>query len=124
MKRWMGMWKALYYKIIYGKKQSISIRAKIGADVVLEWGFWKRSWRNEAREFYKRHAIVSEFHYIDVSEENWRKNISKRNEEVISGKTHAYFLDDGLMKKLESMFEVPEKWEIDVWYHNTTEADE
>ena len=86
--------------------------------MILEWGFWKKEWRDEARRFYEKHGITSEFHYIDISEEDWQRNIEMRNEAVLSGESGAYYLDEGLMKKLESLFAKPERDEIDVWYYN------
>lgn len=101
----------------YFYRKSIEI-LESGTDVILEWGFWKKEWRDEARRFYEKHGITSEFHYIDISEEDWQRNIETRNEAVLSGESGAYYLDDGLMKKLESLFEEPERDEMDVWYYN------
>lgn len=89
-----------------------------GVNVLLDWGFWTRQRRAEAKAFYNAHGIVSEFHYIDVPDDVWCRNIDKRNRAVLAGENSAYFVDDGLMKKLESLFEVPEKEEIDVWFVN------
>ncbi len=101
----------------YFYQKSIEI-LESGTDVILEWGFWKREWRDEARKFYKERGIASEFHYIDISDEDWHRNIEIRNKAVSFGESRAYYLDDGLMQKLESLFEKPEESEIDVWYYN------
>lgn len=89
-----------------------------GANVLLEWGFWTREKRSAARKFYEDRGIVCEFHYIDVPDDVWRRNIEKRNQAVLAGETSAYFVDEGLMKKLEALFETPSKEEIDVWFVN------
>lgn len=89
-----------------------------GANVLLDWGFWTRQRRSEARAFYESQGIDCEFHYIDVPEAVWRRNIECRNRAVLAGQTDAYYMDDGLMQKLQSLFEPPQREEIDVWYVN------
>lgn len=89
-----------------------------GANVVLDWGFWTRQHRMQARKFYRERGIACEFHYIDVPDDVWHRNIAIRNQAVLSGKSDAYYVDEGLMKKLESLFEKPEEDEIDVWIVN------
>ncbi len=86
-----------------------------GADVILDWGFWTDAERNNIREFYRQKSIKTEWHYLDISQEKWWKNIEQRNKAVSDGKTTDYYVDSGLLQKLESLFEVPEKEEIDVW---------
>lgn len=101
----------------YLYKKSIDI-LKTGTNVILEWGFWRKSWRSEAAEFYKSNNFQYEFHYIDISDNDWKVNISERNQKVKMGEIDAYYIDDGLMQKLEMLFEKPDKSEIDVWYRN------
>ncbi len=100
---------------LFGKSLEL---LEIGVNVILEWGFWSKADRDFARNFYASRGYECEFHYIDVSEELWQKNINKRNREVAEGKTSAYYLDEGLLEKLERLFEVPDRSEIDVWYEN------
>ncbi len=87
-----------------------------GVDVILDWGFWTRASREYVREYFSSRGIGFEFHYIDVSYDQWTENITKRNHEVADGRTSAYFIDDHLAKKFEGIFEEPERSEIDVWY--------
>ena len=98
-------------------EKSVEI-ARAGSNVLLDWGFWTSEKRRGARTFYESRGIVCEFHYIDVPDAVWHKNIAIRNEAVLDGKSDAYYVDDGLMRKLQSLFEAPEKDEIDVWYVN------
>lgn len=87
-----------------------------GINVLLDWGFWLREERDYAREYYSSRGIQCEFHYIDVSHDTWMDNIAKRNQAVIENRTSAYYVDDNLAKKFESIFEEPERSEIDIWY--------
>ena len=98
-------------------KKSVEI-VQMGSNVLLDWGFWTRERRSSARAFYEKRGIACELHYIDVPDVVWRRNIDKRNRAVLAGETCAYFMDDGLLKKLESLFEAPSKEETDVWFVN------
>ena len=91
---------------------------EVGTEVILDWGFWQREDREYAREFYKSRSVPCEFHYVDISDEVWKKNLAERNAAVSAGRTAAYFVDDNLAAKFERMFEVPDKSEMDVRYEN------
>lgn len=84
--------------------------------VILDWGFWTKAWRDEARAFYASHGISCQLHYVNAPEDVWQQHIEARNEAVQSGRTNAYYVDEGLLKKLESRFEAPEDNEIDIIY--------
>lgn len=86
-----------------------------GINVILDWGFWTKEERRFARGFYNSRNIECEFHYIDISDEEWKLRLDKRNKSVLAGKSGNYFVDDGLAKKFASIFEMPGKEEIDVW---------
>lgn len=88
---------------------------KAGIDVVLDWGFWKKDERIYVREFYSAKSIEYEFHYIDISDEVWRARLDTRNSAVSAGEANAYIVDDNLAAKFASVFEMPDREEIDVW---------
>ena len=67
-------------------KKSIDI-IKTGASVILDWGFWSANDRKQVKRYFEEKNIYCEIHY----------------------------LDEGLMKKLKSKWEEPNKNEIDVW---------
>lgn len=92
-----------------------------GQDVILDWGFWTKQHRDAARTFYERNGISTELHYIDIDDTLWRAQIRQRNAAVTDGSVQAYFVDEGLLAKLESRFEIPDAAEVDV-YHRRTEA--
>ena len=92
--------------------------ALAGCPAILEWGFWRKADRDFAAAFYREKNIPVRRYYIDVSDAAWQRNIAKRNAAVLAGETTDYYLDDGLMAKLLSLFEVPSPDEIDVWYTN------
>ena len=97
-------------------KKSIEL-AKIGCNVILDWGFWTRNERKEITDLYKQNNIDIQWHYIDIDDQMWYDNIEKRNKKVLEGKGGSdFFVDDGLLNKVLSKFEVPIQDEIDVWY--------
>ena len=102
--------------IQYMNKKCVEI-IKAGANVIYERGLWSKEERNKVKQFFKDNGIDYELHYIYVSDENWKKQIEERNKRVEAGNGGAdFYLDEGLMKKLVSMFEEPTEDEVDVCY--------
>ena len=91
--------------------------AQAGATVIFERGLWSKKERQEVREYYKNLGIECEIHYIFVDDEIWQQNIKERNKQIEQGNNKTdFYLDEGLMKKLESLWEEPSKDEYDVLY--------
>ena len=100
----------------YLKKKSVEL-VRTGCSVILDWGFWSAESRKDLSDHYRSKNIPCEWHYIDVDDNIWHKNIEERNRRILSGKGGSdYYLDEGLMEKLLSKWEPPSKDEIDVWY--------
>ena len=56
-------------------------------------------------------------HYIDIDDTTWYENIEERNSKVLAGNGgSSFYVDEGLLKKVSSIFEIPQKEEIDVWH--------
>ena len=90
---------------------------KAGANVIFERGLWSQKDRVEIKEYYKKIGIDCEIHYICVDDETWKQNIAERNQRIIDGNGGSdFYLDEGLMKKLESIWEEPAEDEVDVIY--------
>lgn len=82
-----------------------------GRDVILDWGLWTKDQRGRIRAFYADHGIESEIHYLHISDEEWQRRIRKRNSK--RGPSD-YYVDEGLLKKFESVFEEPGQEETDL----------
>lgn len=95
------------------KKSLEVIQADV--DVILDWGFWTKTGRDEAKAFYRSRNIECELHYLNVGDEVWQARINQRNQAVIAGETTAYIVDSALAAKFETRFELPAKDEVDVW---------
>ncbi len=92
--------------------------AQAGANVIFERGLWSKEDRKNIREYYKNKGIECEIHYVCVDDETWKININERNKKIDEGKGGSdFYLDEGLLKKLEAKWEEPSKEEIDVWYN-------
>lgn len=98
----------------YFFQKSVEI-VETGINVILDWGFWTKSERDFAKQFYGSRGIEYEFYYISISDEKWYCRLDKRNNDVLGKKSDAYYVDEGLAEKFKSIFEIPGKDEIDVW---------
>lgn len=83
------------------------------ADVILDWGLWTRAQRNRLRAYWTEHGVENEIHYLRVGKAEWDRRIRKRNRQQ-AGDPSAYFVDEGLLRKVESLFEEPSEDEADV----------
>ena len=91
--------------------------AQAGANVIFERGLWTHKDRKEIKEYYNNKGIDCEIHYIYVDDDTWKQNIEERNKRVLEGiGVSDFYLDEGLMKKLESLWEEPTENEYDVIY--------
>lgn len=105
------------YDIIAKELQSYLIWRAVdisrhGVSVILDWGFWTERDRAALSYFMNDHGFKHEWHYIDISEERLKQNIEKRNS---NPSAFDYVVDEGLLEKCLSRFEVPDKKSIDVW---------
>ena len=89
--------------------------AKAGANVIFERGLWTKEERKKIVEYYKDNNIDCEIHYVYVDDETWKQNIEERNKRIEEGNGGSdFYLNEGLMKKIESMWEEPTDEEVDV----------
>ncbi len=101
----------------YLRKKAEEIVA-CGANVIFDYGFFRKCERVEISNYFSERNIAIEWHYIDVSHEDWMKNIQERNKLVSENRARAYFVDEGLMQKVMARFEAPSREEMDVWIAN------
>ena len=93
--------------------------AAVGCNVILDWGFWTKSDRQMATDYFRSRHIEIEWHYMDISDEAWHRNIAQRNKKVLAGEGGSdFYVDEGLLNKVSSKFEIPRKSEIDIWHQS------
>ena len=101
---------------LYLRKKAVEI-VNAGCTVILDWGFWTKENRKEIKRYGENNGVLVEMHYIDIDDKTWYENIEKRNNEVISGNGgSSFYVNEGLLNKVSSLFVIPEKEEIDIWY--------
>ena len=101
---------------LYLRKKAVEI-VNAGCTVILDWGFWTKENRKEIKRYGENNGVLVEMHYIDIDDKTWYENIEKRNNEVISGNGgSSFYVNEGLLNKVSSLIEIPEKEEIDIWY--------
>lgn len=91
--------------------------AQAGCTVVLDWGFWSQAARRKASRYFEDQGVAFEWHYLDITDEAWKENISMRNRAVLEGRSTDYFVDAGLLEKMRSLFQAPQPSDMDVWHH-------
>lgn len=100
----------------YLLKKAVEL-VKIGCNVILDWGFWRKYNRGYVSEYFKNENIKVEWHYINIDDISWEQNIEKRNRNINAGMNKTdFYVTEGLKKKLLDNWEEPSKDEIDVWY--------
>lgn len=98
----------------YLRERSVDI-IRAGCNVIHDWGFWTKEERASISAYYRERSIPCEWHYIDVDDAMWQRNIAERNARILSGDGGSdYYLDEGLLQKLLSRWETPTHAEIDV----------
>ena len=101
---------------LYLRKKAVEI-VNAGCTVILDWGFWTKENRKEIKRYGENNGVLVEMHYIDIDDKTWYENIEKRNNEVISGNGgSSFYVNEGLLNKVSSLFEIPEKEEIEIFY--------
>jgi predicted kinase len=89
-----------------------------GINVIIDFGYWKKSERQEARTFFQKRNIPMELHYVSINEEKRLNQLEERNERLIkessSNNDRVYIISEELRARLDSKFEIPTKDEIDV----------
>ena len=91
--------------------------AQAGANVIFERGLWTGKDRKNIKEYYKNIGVECELHYVCVDDATWKQNIVEINKRVLDGNGGSdFYLDEGLMKKLQSKWEEPTEDEVDVIY--------
>lgn len=93
--------------------QSLKI-LETGADVILDWGLWTLEQRQRLRAFYTGNGIENEIHWLRISDEEWNRRIQNRNSGLKQDGSSDYYVDEGLLRKFETIFQEPSPDEADV----------
>lgn len=108
---------------VYLYRKSLDI-LNTGTEVILDFGFWSRTERARITKYFEYNGVKAEWHYMDVSDDVWARNIERRNRLIREGLSTDFYLDDELLAKFMEEFDPPERDEMDFWHENTDQAEE
>jgi predicted kinase len=91
---------------------------KTDTNVILDFGFWTCSEREEIKSYYLDKGIETELHYVKVLQDVWISNLEKRNKSMQTAKERSYYIDENMKQLLSKQFEEPNSDEIDVLFYN------
>lgn len=86
-----------------------------GIHVILDCGFWQKPARIQANAWFAQHGIRPEWHYLDISDEGWQRNIKVRNQQAALHSTTDYAVCEAILDKFRNPEDVPLREEMDVW---------
>ena len=84
---------------------------KSGVDVILDFGFWTKSERDEFRQKAHSFGANSKIHYMDVSNDIIWERLSARNE--LAGKNAIFYVGKEEFDEWSGLFEIPTKEELE-----------
>ncbi len=84
-----------------------------GADAVLDFGFWTKSSREQAKAYFEKKGIEVELWYLPVEREEQRKRLARRNEQLKDSPRREYIIGEELFCRLDAKFQEPSSREID-----------
>ncbi len=89
-----------------------------GIDVIIDFGYWSKKEREEAKEYFMNKGIAVELHYIRIPEDVRLEQLERRNAKLTEGLSKSngrvYIIDEALRQRLDNKFEAPIDSEIDV----------
>lgn len=84
---------------------------KSGCDVILDFGFWTRSERDEFRRKARSLGADCKIHYMDVSNEVIWERLNARNQSA--GKNAVFYVGREEFDEWSGLFEVPAEEELE-----------
>lgn len=84
---------------------------KSGVDVILDFGFWTKSERDEFRRKAYSFGADSKIHYMDVPNDVIWRRLSVRNQ--LAGKNAVFYVGEEKFNEWSGLFEIPTKEELE-----------
>ena len=86
--------------------------AEAGVTPVVDFGFWMPAMRQEAIDALEGFEL--DWRYLDIEEAEWKRRIALRNAAIQAGQADPsdYFVDDGLLEKVNNLFIPPTEEEL------------
>ncbi|HIY96988.1 MAG TPA: ATP-binding protein [Candidatus Borkfalkia excrementigallinarum] len=84
---------------------------KAGCDVILDFGFWTKSERDEFRQKARSFGADSKIHYMDTPNDVIRKRLEARNQSA--GENAVFYVGRKEFDEWSNLFEIPAKEELE-----------
>ena len=86
--------------------------AEAGVTPVVDFGFWSPAMRQEAIDALEGFEL--DWRYLNIEEAEWKRRIAKRNAAIQASQADPsdYFVDDGLLEKVNNLFIPPTEEEL------------
>ncbi|HKL98991.1 MAG TPA: AAA family ATPase [Mobilitalea sp.] len=91
-------------------------------EVIIDFGYWLRKEREEAKQYFNKRGITVELHYVNIPEDKRLEQLELRNTTLIKDKDNqseepwgerVYIIGEELRKRLDLKFEEPMEDEVD-----------
>ena len=102
-------------RYLYEKAAALT---EFGIDVIMDSGFWSKQERKYVTHVLNQLKVPFEWHYIDISDNDWDRNIQERNNDVATAGVSQFLIDSHKKQEINAEFETPDQDEIDVWIYN------
>ena len=93
-------------------EQALCLLGK-GMDVMLDFGYWTRAERLEAKRFFADHGFAAYLVYVQAEADVITVHLAKRNQAIQTQGLRAYHIDAEKRARFHAQFEPPQKEEID-----------
>lgn len=79
-----------------------------GVNVVLDYGFWTRNSRDDARQFFSSRGHTIRLVYVCPQYDTITENLRRRNLRLAASGEKGYRIDGEMRRRFDSLFEPPE----------------
>lgn len=96
------------FRILHDRSKQLAwevvIRAvELGNNIILDWGFWSRASRDEAREKLSQVGAITELYYLSCSDELMRQRVNERNK--LLPDAHPFKVDEKALEEFRQRFD-------------------
>lgn len=84
-----------------------------GADAILDFGYWTKREREEARVFFAEQGAACSLLYFRLPEQERIRRLEERNRRLAGAQGRVYVIDEPLRLRLDAKFEEPAPGEAD-----------
>lgn len=84
---------------------------QLGMDVILDFGFWTRSERDDFRQRARRAGVKVRVHFLDLPLETLLARLAQRN---AARNGHCFRIDEAQLRQWSDLFQPPDAAELEI----------